>query len=143
LKSLQKTTFVSIVLALSLMGCAEAGSVGIFVSDDIQGKAVTAAQSLFPVPVRREYSLESSAFAKTEEHLSVFVVYSSGITQKIPLNEVEIMLEKTTLADNTPYSFKSAGEKQVVVHYENLTAKYIIIVRSGTETPAGIQGERI
>jgi hypothetical protein len=34
-----------------------------------------------------------------------------------------------------PYSFKSAGEKEVIVNYETLTAKYIIIVRSDTETP--------
>ncbi|MDR2070943.1 MAG: hypothetical protein LBP81_05970 [Treponema sp.] len=139
MKSLQKTAFVIIILALSLMGCGEAGSVGIFVSDDedIQGKAASAAESLFLVPVHREYH-ESSAFAKTEDHLSVFVVYSSGVTRKVPLDEIEIILEKTILADDTPYSFKSAGEKQVVVNYGNLTAQYAIIVRSSTETPDGL-----
>jgi hypothetical protein len=65
----------------------------------------------------------------------VFVVYNSGVTRKISLDEVEIILEKTILADDTPYSFKSAGEKEVIVNYGTLTAKYIIIVRSSTETP--------
>jgi hypothetical protein len=55
LKSLQKTAIAGIFLALSLMGCAQAGGVGIFVSndEDIQEKALTGAQSLFPVPVHR------------------------------------------------------------------------------------------
>ncbi|MDR2071714.1 MAG: hypothetical protein LBP81_09910, partial [Treponema sp.] len=43
----------------------------------------------------------------------------------------------TILTDDTPYTFKSAGEKEAAVTYGTLTARYFIIVRSDTETPAG------
>jgi hypothetical protein len=135
MESLQKIGFPGIVLALFLMGCGEAGNAGIFVSDAIQGKDALA-QSLIPVPVHWEYD-ESSTFAKTEDHLSVFVVYRTGITSKLSLDETEIMLEDTTLVEDTPYSFTSPGEKEVVVSYGTLSARYAIIVRSGVPNGLG------
>jgi hypothetical protein len=135
MESLRKTAFLGIVLALSLTGCGDADTGGIFVTDAIQGKAALA-RSLIPVPVHREYHIDSP-FAKTEDHLSVFVVYGTGSTRQVSLDETGIMLENTLLADDTPYSFKSPGEKQVVVSYGALSAQYAIIVRSDTADESG------
>lgn len=109
------------------MGCS-----GIFVTGDTGGSA---AQSLIPVPVHREYT-ESSTFAKTEDHLSVFAVYRGGATRKVPLDETEVTLENTVLNGDTPHAFLGPGEKEVVVSYGNLSARYVIVVGNGSGSPS-------
>lgn len=136
MKELEKRAVFSLILALSLMGCDSPAN-SVFVIDAEQEKETASqAASLFPVPVRREY-LESAAFAKTEEHLSVFAVYSNGNAWKIPLDQTEVMIEQTLLDGDAPYHFASAGEKEVAVRYGSLSARYAIIVRSSTENPGG------
>ncbi|MHB9293946.1 hypothetical protein Holit_03065 [Hollandina sp. SP2] len=129
------------MLVLPFIGCGPT----IFVPEGgIEGKALKSqGLSLILVPVHREYP-ESSSFAKTEDHLGVFVVDSQGSTQKVPLNETQVTLEDTVLVDEEPYVFTSPGEKTVSVSYGDLHAQYTIIVRSGTasaddtsSTPSG------
>ncbi|MDR3115943.1 MAG: hypothetical protein LBU25_10540, partial [Treponema sp.] len=96
------------------------------------------AVSLIPVPFQWEYA-EDATFTKSEEHLSVFAVYRNGSTQKVSLDEIELMLEQT-LIDSSPHAFKSPGEKDVALSYGNLSAQYTIIVRSNTETAQGGNG---
>jgi hypothetical protein len=135
MKLLQKTEFFCVILILSLMGCAAAGNSTIFtIEESTETALISRAVSLIPVPVHREYH-EASIFAKTEEHLSVFAVYRNGNTQKLSLDEIEIMLEQTLLSSDTPHVFKSPGEKEVALSYGTLSAQYTIIVRSSTEHP--------
>jgi hypothetical protein len=132
MRSLQKTGFFLYMLVLSFMGCGPT----IFVPEGgIEGKALKSqGLSLILVPVHREYQ-ESSSFAKTGDHLTVFLVDSQGSTQKVPLDETQVMLEDTVLVDEEPYVFTSPGEKTVTVSYKDLSAQYTIIVRSGTTSP--------
>jgi hypothetical protein len=90
--------------------------------------------SLQVFPVRREYALEGDAIAKTEDHLSVFAVYSNGSTRAAPLRDTKVTLEEeepVILTEDEPHPFTSSGEKVVTVTYGAGNARYTIIVRSG------------
>ncbi|MDR1986094.1 MAG: bacterial Ig-like domain-containing protein [Treponema sp.] len=129
MRSLQKTGFFLYMLVLSFMGCGPT----IFVPDgELEGKALTSQGfSLILFPVHREYP-EFSSFAKTEDHLTVFLVNKQGSTQKVPLAATKVTVEDTVLVDEEPYFFETPGEKTVTVSYKDLSAQYTIIVRSGT-----------
>ncbi|MDR2446020.1 MAG: hypothetical protein LBD58_01815 [Treponema sp.] len=133
MKLLRKISFLSITLLLSLMGCDYEANRTIFVNKE--KVAFTQSTSLFLVPVHREYLIDST-FAKTEEHLSAFLVYVNGNTWKAPLSETEIMLEEhLLLSEDDIHYFESAGEKTVAVSYGDLSAQYTIVVRSSGEDP--------
>jgi hypothetical protein len=132
MKLLRKTGFLSIALVLSLIGCDYEANPTIFVNNE--KASVTQTTSLFLVPVRREY-LITDPFAKTEEHLSAFLVYINGNTRKVSLSETEITLEENRLVGEIPYYFESAGEKVVAATYGDLSAQYTIIVRSSADDP--------
>jgi hypothetical protein len=124
-----------IILALTFTNCRDAGTPTIFNTDEMEKALIS--QSLFPVPAYREYKVNSS-FARTEKHLSVFVVYDSGDTQKIALNKTEIWLEDAdatrvaTLVNDDPYPFRTPGPIAIIVNYGSLSARYTVIVRDDT-----------
>ncbi|MDR2096689.1 MAG: hypothetical protein LBP76_14395 [Treponema sp.] len=128
---------LDVMLVLSFSGCDST----IFATGDDQGKALLRPVSLLPLPVRREYPYTggnpdlASAFAKTEDHLSVFAVYRSGNTQKLSMDNIEIELEGEgsgiLLTTPDPYIFTTPGAKNVVVKYGGLSARYGIVVRQG------------
>jgi hypothetical protein len=127
---LPQRKFLNIMLVLSLMGCNPT----IFVADDTQMRARTSQGiSLIAVPVHREYLL-GAAFAKTEEHLSAFVVYPGGSTQKLSLDDVNLSLGNTPITGE-PYTLSVSGEQEVTIRYGDLQVSYFIIVRSGAGTP--------
>jgi hypothetical protein len=134
MKAIQRI-MLPIILALTFTNCRDAGTPTIFNTDEMEKALIS--QSLFPVPVYREYALDSS-FARTEEHLSVFVVYDSGDTQKIALNKTEISLKDAdatlvaTLVTDAPHYFETPGEKEIIVRYGSLSARYTVIVRDDT-----------
>jgi hypothetical protein len=119
------------------MGCSAAGTSSLFVIEEVPEDAlISQIVSLIPVPVHREYH-EASTFAKTEDHLSVFAVYTNGSTQKLSLDNIEIMLEQTLITSDEPHTFKSPGEKELTLSYGPLNTQYTIIVRSSGEDPGG------
>ncbi|MDR2397985.1 MAG: hypothetical protein LBD74_04395 [Spirochaetaceae bacterium] len=122
-------TMLTVTLALAISSCDQ-NNQSIF-HPDTDGKSLfVQGAALFPVPVHREYLL-TAPFAKTEEHLSVFLAFPDGTTQKIPLEETEIMLEQYMVANDTPHTFKSIGQKEVAISYETLNASYTVMVRNG------------
>jgi hypothetical protein len=120
-----------IILALTFTNCRDAGTPTIFNTDEMEKALIS--QSLFLVPVYREYTL-GYFFARTEAHLSVFVVYDSGDTQKIALNKTEIKLEDATLVTDAPYRLENPGSIDITVRYGSLSAQYTVIVRDETRS---------
>jgi hypothetical protein len=120
-----------IILALTFTNCRDAGTPTIFNTDEMEKALIS--QSLFLVPVYREYTLDSF-FARTEKHLSVFVVYDSGDTKKIDLNETKILLEDATLDNDDPYRLTTPGPIDITVRYGSLSAQYTVIVRDETRS---------
>ncbi|MDR0760159.1 MAG: hypothetical protein LBF74_08620 [Treponema sp.] len=125
----KKITAGFMLAALSLLpGCEQIAGPSLFVNTE-DGAVHLDGASLLPVPVRREYNLKNDAIAKTEDHLSVFVVHTSGDIRKIALDQTEVFLEENRITD-APYTFTSSGEKTVTVRYGDQEARYAVIVRS-------------
>jgi hypothetical protein len=125
----KKITVGIILAALSLLpGCEQIASPSLF-ANTVGDTVFLNGASLLPVPVRREYNLKNDAIAKTEDHLTVFVVHTSGNIRKIALDQTEVFLGKDRIT-GAPYTFTSSGEKTVTVRYGDQEARYAIIVRS-------------
>jgi hypothetical protein len=125
----KKITTGIILAALSLLsGCGQIAGPSLFVNTAGDALFLNGA-SLLPVPVRREYNLKDDAIAKTEDHLTVFVVHTTGNIRKIALDQTEVFLGEDQIT-GAPYAFTSAGEKTVTVRYGDQEARYAIIVRS-------------
>jgi hypothetical protein len=123
------TIFLTAVLSavVSLLSCNDTG---IFSAVLPGGDGPT---SLLPVPVRREY-LVNTWFDKTTD-LSVLAVYPDGSVQEIPIEKVSFTIEEegeSILLAGDIYSFDHPGERIVITNFEGKSARYAIMVLSGS-----------
>ena len=87
------------------------------------GALAEGVDSIMPIPVRREYAVQSK-FDYSITGQRVFAVYESGYTKEIPINEVTITPEDVDADGN----FTSTGIKYVTVVYQSKSAEFTVNV---------------